>query len=1383
MREFRCRAAVVAPVFALALVSMLAGVACRKEEPEPPQPVWQVEVLSVDAPAGMREPLLSWCHGNSPDCAGLRAGESVPEGALVKTERGARASLRLSRSTSIDMLAGARVAMGGAGERAVEVSDGSILLHVEPESAAADGSSAVEEPISVRVAGAVAKAIPGAPVTAVLRTLAGGAAVVTVRRGGLAVRAEGGEPVELRAGEAAKIAPGQAPDKGAAWSGGDVLAASLEPDEMMEERGASSTARGVGTITARVPGTRDVVGGVRLVAHKVSVVVRDGFARTEIEEEFYNETSRVLEGRYVFPLPPDASISRLALWVGSELMEGEIVERKRAAAIFQGIVDDTVRPRDPALLEWVSGGEFSLKIFPIPAKGSRKVLLAYNQALPAAGGRVHYVYPLSLGADRSTSIDDFSIAFVATDSRGELGNVATRGYPASIRTQDRAVSVRYDATSFSPSADFVVSYSREGLDGAEVAAYATRPGEFQGAAAAPPGKGESAREEGVQDPPGGSFVAVRMTAELPAGAPPPSHIRRDVALVVDTSHSQSKETLEATAKLAHGLLEQMDPDERFVVLACDSACSSYPEAGLAAAATTEVAAAGRWLTQVTAGGSSDVAGALLDAARRLTPDGSAQVVYIGDGALSAGELNASGVAARIRPVLEARKVDLRLLGAGRTVDEVSLLGIAQAVGAAYERVTADVSLSDRALQIAMGLRMPVIRGVSVELPGFMSDVYPKALPNLRLGQEVRLVGRAAGARGAGEIALRGEMGGAKYEVRKSVAMDTEAEGLERKNPLVPRLWAEAKIADLEASAGGKDAIQEIIELSKGFHVMSRHTALLVLENERMYSAFGIRRTTRRAGDQSDHGFAAPSPEPARAETTASLAQDRDKAEEADRGSMWGPGTGDSLGAGGLGLSGTGNGGGGRGEGSIGPGSVGSVGHGSGTSSSGQGFGSGYGRFGGSQGSAVPQVRAGATTVSGRLPPEVIQRIVRQNFGRFRRCYEQGLQTRPDLQGRVATRFVIGRDGGVAAVTNGGSDLPDANVVACVVRAFYGLTFPAPEGGIVTVVYPIVFSPASASSAARGQAFAGPQRAMGGLSGKWGPSAVHSVETAAWASRGEAALRDLREDAGKSPESRSRTEALLRGLLLRGRFQEAMDRAARFASMDPDRPQAQELLAHAAAANGDGERALRAIDSVAEVSPKRAAAHARAARAFEAAGDERRACAHWRSLAELTATSDEALYESLRCRARVLDGAEAVLRDAQSLQSPGALVAKLMTELEAGNLPRFGAPSAGSASSGAFEVSVRCESGAGTCPTALVIAPDGSVYSPWTPPPARGGSSALSLTAVRDGTYRTLLVGGEPGAQGKLELRALGVVRRLPIVHEGARTVVATMVSGLTTRFR
>ena len=178
-----------------------------------------------------------------------------------------------------------------------------------------------------------------------------------------------------------------------------------------------------------------------------------------------------------------------------------------------------------------------------------------------------------------------------------------------------------------------------------------------------------------------------------------------------------------------------------------------------------------------------------------------------------------------------------------------------------------------------------------------------------------------------------------------------------------------------------------------------------------------------------------------------------------RGNMWGDAIGDSFGAGGLGLSGVGEGGGGRGEG-IGLGNIGTIGHGAGTGT-GQGFGNGHGRLGGHHAPKPPSLRQGQTQVNGRLPPEVIQRIVRQNFGRFKLCYESGLRSNPALAGRVSIKFVIDRSGAVSTAQDGGSEIPDQTVVQCVVRGFTNLSFPQPEGGIVTVVYPIIFAPGEA----------------------------------------------------------------------------------------------------------------------------------------------------------------------------------------------------------------------------------------------------------------------------------------------------------------------------------
>jgi hypothetical protein len=182
------------------------------------------------------------------------------------------------------------------------------------------------------------------------------------------------------------------------------------------------------------------------------------------------------------------------------------------------------------------------------------------------------------------------------------------------------------------------------------------------------------------------------------------------------------------------------------------------------------------------------------------------------------------------------------------------------------------------------------------------------------------------------------------------------------------------------------------------------------------------------------------------------------------GNMWGSNIDEAFGVGGLGLTGTGLGGGGDAEG-IGLGDHGQLGHGLGDGT-GPGIGNGPGGIGRGHGvlpsTYVPKgikMREGVTDVGGgQIPAEVIQRIVRQNFGRFRLCYEDGLRGNPGLSGRVAVKFVIDRQGAVAAASDGGSDLPDQKAIACIVRGFQNLAFPEPKGGMVKVTYPIVFTP-------------------------------------------------------------------------------------------------------------------------------------------------------------------------------------------------------------------------------------------------------------------------------------------------------------------------------------
>jgi hypothetical protein len=167
------------------------------------------------------------------------------------------------------------------------------------------------------------------------------------------------------------------------------------------------------------------------------------------------------------------------------------------------------------------------------------------------------------------------------------------------------------------------------------------------------------------------------------------------------------------------------------------------------------------------------------------------------------------------------------------------------------------------------------------------------------------------------------------------------------------------------------------------------------------------------------------------------------------GNIFGQTIDDAAGIGGLGLSGAGEGGGGKGAG-IPLGSIGTL-----------------GCCGGRGGRAFREHQPGyhwvsdgygQLQVSGRLGPEPVQRVVRQSFGRLRACYEAGLQRDPGLEGRVSVKFVIDREGAVTmAMPWSDTTLPDQAVARCVAKAYEAMEFPKPTGGIVTVVYPVVFT--------------------------------------------------------------------------------------------------------------------------------------------------------------------------------------------------------------------------------------------------------------------------------------------------------------------------------------
>ena len=117
---------------------------------------------------------------------------------------------------------------------------------------------------------------------------------------------------------------------------------------------------------------------LELSAVAIQVTVRGHLARTAYELTYRSSLDRVTGGEFTFPLPTGAEVSDLGLWFDGHLRHGVAVERVLARSAYEEVVHRGV---DPALVEWNAGRSFSLRVYPIPAKGEKKVFIAYDQDL------------------------------------------------------------------------------------------------------------------------------------------------------------------------------------------------------------------------------------------------------------------------------------------------------------------------------------------------------------------------------------------------------------------------------------------------------------------------------------------------------------------------------------------------------------------------------------------------------------------------------------------------------------------------------------------------------------------------------------------------------------------------------------------------------------------------------------------------------------------------------------------------------------------------------------------------------------------------------------------------------------------------------------------
>lgn len=130
---------------------------------------------------------------------------------------------------------------------------------------------------------------------------------------------------------------------------------------------------------------------LRLETLRIDVKVHGNLATTTMEMIFYNDLNRVLEGNLYFPLGEGQSVSRFAMEVNGDLREGVVVEKDKGRQVFESVVRQQI---DPGLLERTRGNNFKSRIYPIPAKGHKRLLVAYEQELKRSEAGPLYLLPL-----------------------------------------------------------------------------------------------------------------------------------------------------------------------------------------------------------------------------------------------------------------------------------------------------------------------------------------------------------------------------------------------------------------------------------------------------------------------------------------------------------------------------------------------------------------------------------------------------------------------------------------------------------------------------------------------------------------------------------------------------------------------------------------------------------------------------------------------------------------------------------------------------------------------------------------------------------------------------------------------------------------------------
>jgi len=179
---------------------------------------------------------------------------------------------------------------------------------------------------------------------------------------------------------------------------------------------------------------------LELVKLRVTTQIEGLRARTLVDHIYYNPHGSALEGTFKYPLPTEASVSYYAMFVGTEgtppdvaspdffgddnddlldlspeqlaaqnpenlvelsvggswgeLRTARVVESVKGKQVYEEITQQVI---DPSLVEEIAPNTFQARVFPIPAQGYNRVVIAYEQTLQRVGDTLEYSFPIPAG--------------------------------------------------------------------------------------------------------------------------------------------------------------------------------------------------------------------------------------------------------------------------------------------------------------------------------------------------------------------------------------------------------------------------------------------------------------------------------------------------------------------------------------------------------------------------------------------------------------------------------------------------------------------------------------------------------------------------------------------------------------------------------------------------------------------------------------------------------------------------------------------------------------------------------------------------------------------------------------------------------------------------